>query len=83
MRGDGDRDRSHCHVTSDPAGSPAAPQMFYLGEQVREQLADVLPPLGDVGVESVQVPAKAQRDHLEVVWAEAEQRQVRQNFRGT
>lgn len=40
---------------------------FYLGECFGDQLADVLSPLWDVGVESVQTPAEAQRDELEVI----------------
>lgn len=50
--------------------------MFYLAEQIREQLADVLPPLGDVGVELIQVPAEAERNHLEVIWVESEEKQM-------
>lgn len=43
-----------------------------LGEELGDHLADVAPPLRDVGVETVQVPAEAQRDDLEVVWKESE-----------
>ena len=42
--------------------------MVYLGEQLGDHLTDVLSPLGDVGVEAVQVGAEAQRDDLEDVW---------------
>lgn len=48
-------------------------ELFYLAKYFCDQLADVLPPLGDVGVEAVQVPAEAERNHLEVIWAESEQ----------
>lgn len=50
--------------------------MFYLAEQGLEQLAHVLPKFRDVGVELVQVPAEAQRNHLEVIWVESEEKQV-------
>lgn len=40
-------------------------ELFYLAEYFCDQLPDVLPPLGDVGVESVQIPAEAERNHLE------------------
>lgn len=51
-------------------------ELFYLAEYFCDQLADVLSPLGDVGVESVQVTAEAKRNHLEVIWAESNRRQV-------
>lgn len=66
-----------CPLTSDPSSWPPEPWLLvYLADQVCEQLADVLSPLGDVGVESVQVPAEAERNQLEVIWAESEEKQA-------
>lgn len=39
----------------------------YLSEYLSDHLANVLPPLWDVWVQSVQVCAEAQRDDLEVI----------------
>lgn len=40
----------------------------YLSESFGHYLANVFPPLWDVGVKVVQILAKAQRDDLEVIW---------------
>lgn len=40
----------------------------YLSESFGHHLANVFPPLWDVGVKVVQILAKAQRDDLEVIW---------------
>lgn len=44
----------------------------YLGEELGDQLADLLSPLGGVGVVGVQAPGELQRHDLKVSWGEAE-----------
>lgn len=53
-----------------PVLAVCCPSTFwsYLSEYLSDHLTNVLPPLWDVRVQSVQVGAEAQRDDLEVVW---------------
>lgn len=50
----------------------------YLSESFGHHLANVFPPLWDVGVKVVQILAKAQRDDLEVIWDREKHKQSKQ-----